>query len=96
MVCDRNFETLDKLMTEKRVGIYAGVDPTAPSLHVGHMVPFMVLGWAYITGIKSVFLVSSAVPMILGAVQANMSRESLVEVQPELEILQGEMTRDQS
>ena len=54
---DRNFETLDKLMTHKRVGIYAGVDPTGPSLHVGHMIPFMVLGWAYITGIKSVFLV---------------------------------------
>lgn len=63
---DRNYETLDKLMTEKRVGIYAGVDPTAPSLHVGHMVPFMVLGWAYIHGIKSVFLVS----LLVGLFQA--------------------------
>lgn len=45
-------------MTNKRVGLYAGIDPTAPSLHIGHMLPFMVLGWAYVHGMKAVWLVS--------------------------------------
>ncbi|KAH0841782.1 Tyrosine--tRNA ligase, mitochondrial [Fonsecaea pedrosoi] len=49
-------EDLDKLLTHRRVGVYAGIDPTAPSLHVGHMVPFMVLGWLYIHGYKANFL----------------------------------------
>lgn len=56
-VSDRN--VLDQLFTKKRVGIYSGVDPTGPSLHVGHMLPFMVIGWAYIHGYKAVYLVSS-------------------------------------
>ena len=49
-------DDLDKLMTHRRVAFYAGVDPTAPSMHVGHMVPFMVLGWLYIHGYKTHFL----------------------------------------
>lgn len=52
-------DDLDNLLTERRVGAYVGVDPTAPSLHVGHLLPFMALGWLYIHGYGSVFLVSS-------------------------------------
>ncbi|KAL1961046.1 hypothetical protein VTO42DRAFT_4934 [Malbranchea cinnamomea] len=59
-----NYETLDKIITNKRVGIYVGVDPTAPSLHVGHMIPFMVLGWAYLHGIKAVFLLGGSTAKI--------------------------------
>jgi hypothetical protein len=54
---DSGRDELDDLLTYKRVGVYCGVDPTAPSLHVGHMVPFMVLGWMYIHGYHSTFLV---------------------------------------
>lgn len=50
-------DTLDKIITNKRIGWYAGIDPTGPSLHVGHMLSFMILGWAYVHGMKSVFLV---------------------------------------
>ncbi|GAB1204379.1 hypothetical protein APSETT445_003032 [Aspergillus pseudonomiae] len=46
-------ELLHKVFTEKRAGMYAGVDPTAPSLHVGHMLPFMVLAWGYLGGATS-------------------------------------------
>jgi tyrosyl-tRNA synthetase len=55
-------DELDRLLTQKRVGVYCGVDPTAPSLHVGHMVPFMVLAWMYIHGYHSTFLVLSVLP----------------------------------
>ena len=53
-------EGLDRLMTEKRVGAYLGVDPTAPSLHVGHLVPLMTLFWMYVHGFHTVSLVSVA------------------------------------
>ncbi|KAL4962133.1 tyrosine--tRNA ligase MSY1 [Aspergillus stella-maris] len=49
-------DLLHRIFTEKRVGIYAGVDPTAPSLHVGHMLPFMVLAWGYVWGLPVTFL----------------------------------------
>ncbi|KAK2882420.1 hypothetical protein FQN49_000372 [Arthroderma sp. PD_2] len=48
------------MITNKRVGFYAGIDPTAPSMHVGHMLPFMVLGWAYVHGMKSVWLLGGS------------------------------------
>lgn len=52
-------DVLNNLFIEKRVGMYAGVDPTAPSLHVGHMLPFMVLAWGYAWGLPVTFLVGN-------------------------------------
>lgn len=52
-------ELLHKVFTEKRAGIYVGIDPTAPSMHVGHMLPFMVLAWGYVWGLPVTFLVRS-------------------------------------
>ncbi|PGH10334.1 tyrosine-tRNA ligase [Blastomyces parvus] len=57
-------DALNKMWTERRVGVYVGVDPTAPSLHVGHMLPFMVLAWAYVHGIRSVFLLGGSTGQI--------------------------------
>jgi tyrosyl-tRNA synthetase len=53
---------LDWLLTEKRIGAYVGVDPTAPSLHVGHLLPLMALYWMYIHGYYTVSLVSDPQP----------------------------------
>ncbi|KAF3483955.1 tyrosine-tRNA ligase [Arthroderma uncinatum] len=55
---------LDKMLTNKRVGFYAGIDPTAPSMHVGHMLPFMVLGWAYVHGMKAVWVLGGSTSRI--------------------------------
>jgi tyrosyl-tRNA synthetase len=55
-------QTLDWLLTEKRIGAYVGVDPTAPSLHVGHLLPLMVLYWLYLHGYYTVSLVSHLPP----------------------------------
>ncbi|KAF2205961.1 tyrosyl-tRNA synthetase [Delitschia confertaspora ATCC 74209] len=49
-------QALDFLMTDKRIGAYVGVDPTAPSLHVGHLLPLMVLYWMYLLGFTTVTL----------------------------------------
>ncbi|KAF7715745.1 Tyrosine--tRNA ligase, mitochondrial [Penicillium ucsense] len=53
-------ELLHKVFTEKRAGIYVGIDPTAPSMHVGHMLPFMVLAWGYVWGLPVTFLLGGA------------------------------------
>ena len=53
----RDIKQLDKLVTNVRAGFYAGFDATAPSLHVGHLVPIMILGWAYLHGMKAYYLV---------------------------------------
>lgn len=49
-------DDLNHLLIHRRVGVYSGFDPTAPSLHVGHMVPLMVLGWFYVHGYSATYL----------------------------------------
>lgn len=51
---------LNHLLIHRRVGVYSGFDPTAPSLHVGHMVPLMVLGWFYIHGYSTTYLLGGS------------------------------------
>lgn len=46
-------------MTSKRVGAYVGIDPTAPSLHIGHLLPLMTIFWLYIHGYHTISLVRS-------------------------------------
>lgn len=55
---------LNKLMIDKRIGAYCGVDPTAPSLHVGHMLPFMALFWMHIHGFRTISLIGGATAAI--------------------------------
>ncbi|WP_125607213.1 tyrosine--tRNA ligase [Lapidilactobacillus bayanensis] len=38
-----DLEGLQKLTEEKAVSLYCGADPTADSLHIGHLIPFMIL-----------------------------------------------------
>ncbi|KAK0873153.1 Sterol O-acyltransferase 2 (Sterol-ester synthase 2) [Friedmanniomyces endolithicus] len=53
-------DALDRLLQRKKVGFYAGIDPTAPSLHLGHLLPLMVLFWLYNHGHSVVSLVGGA------------------------------------
>ncbi|GAB7355467.1 hypothetical protein MBLNU459_g5968t1 [Dothideomycetes sp. NU459] len=55
---------LDSLLTSRRVGAYAGIDPTAPSLHLGHLLPFMILFWLYIHGYSTTSLIGGATARI--------------------------------
>ncbi|KAI5287354.1 tyrosyl-tRNA synthetase, partial [Ascosphaera acerosa] len=57
-------EHLDKLLTRKRIGLYAGVDPTAPSMHIGHIIPMIVIGWAYVYGYRANFLLGGSTSSI--------------------------------
>jgi tyrosyl-tRNA synthetase len=57
-------DELDRIMTDERIGAYVGVDPTAPSLHLGNLLPLMALLWLYIHGFEAVTLVRIAVPCV--------------------------------
>jgi len=50
-------DALDTLMIDKRIGAYVGIDPTASSLHVGHLLPLMTLFWMYLNGFQTITLV---------------------------------------
>lgn len=57
LIGDRTRDELNNLMVKKRVGAYVGIDPTASSMHVGHLIPFMALFWMYLYGYPAVTLV---------------------------------------
>lgn len=50
-------EGLKKLTEEKSIGLYAGIDPTGDSMHIGHLIPFMVLKRFQQAGHKPVILI---------------------------------------
>ncbi|MCJ1471973.1 tyrosyl-tRNA synthetase [Lambiella insularis] len=70
-------DELDQLMISKRVGAYVGVDPTAPSLHVGHLLPLMSLFWMYISGFHAVTLLGGATSQIGDPTGRTITREVL-------------------
>ncbi|TVY41800.1 Tyrosine--tRNA ligase, mitochondrial [Lachnellula subtilissima] len=57
-------DAADKRLTDERLGAYVGIDPTASSLHVGHLLPFMSLFWMYFHGYQSVVLLGGATAKI--------------------------------
>lgn len=54
----------DNRLTDKRLGAYVGIDPTAASLHVGHLLPFMALFWMFVHGYHSVIVLGGATAKI--------------------------------
>jgi len=57
-------EGLAALLASQIVPVYAGYDPTAPSLHVGSLVPTMLLKRFQLAGHRPIFLVGGATGMI--------------------------------
>jgi tyrosyl-tRNA synthetase len=61
----RTRDELDDILNRKRIGAYVGIDPTASSMHVGHLIPFMALFWMYIHGYHAVTLVPLSLSLSL-------------------------------
>ncbi|MDR0270220.1 tyrosine--tRNA ligase [Paenibacillus sp.] len=53
-------EGLRKLTTEKSISLYCGVDPTGDSMHIGHLIPFMMLKRFQMAGHRPVILIGGA------------------------------------
>lgn len=55
-----DIEGLEKILNEKSIALYCGVDPTGDSMHIGHLLPFLVLKRFQQAGHKPVVLVGGA------------------------------------
>ncbi|MCL2560256.1 MAG: tyrosine--tRNA ligase [Turicibacter sp.] len=51
---------LEKVLNEKSLSLYCGVDPTGDSMHIGHLLPFLVLKRFQNAGHKPIVLVGGA------------------------------------
>jgi tyrosyl-tRNA synthetase len=51
---------LNHLLSTRKAAAYCGVEPTAPSMHVGNLLPLMVLFWLYLYGHPAYTLVGGA------------------------------------
>ena len=53
-------EGLRELTQEKAVSLYCGVDPTGDSMHIGHLIPFMILRRFQLAGHRPVIVIGGA------------------------------------
>ena len=59
-----NQERLSQVMNEEMITAYVGFDPTADSLHVGHLIPLMALGWLQKLGHRPIALAGGGTGLI--------------------------------
>ena len=55
-----NMDAVRDLLNNDKITVYLGSDPTADSLHVGHLVPVMMMRWLQKYGHKPLMLVGGA------------------------------------
>ena len=55
-----NMDAVQDLLNNEKIAVYLGSDPTADSLHVGHLVPVMMMRWLQKYGHKPIMLVGGA------------------------------------
>ena len=55
-----NMDAVQNLLDNEKIAVYLGSDPTADSLHVGHLVPIMMMRWLQKYGHKPIMLVGGA------------------------------------
>lgn len=57
-------EKLAQVMNNEMITAYVGFDPTADSLHVGHLIPLMALGWLQKSGHRPIALAGGGTGLI--------------------------------
>jgi len=55
-----NMDAVRNLLDNEKIAVYLGSDPTADSLHVGHLVPIMMMRWLQKYGHRPIMLVGGA------------------------------------
>ncbi|MBJ6359736.1 tyrosine--tRNA ligase [Paenibacillus sp. GCM10012307] len=88
-------EGLRDLANEKPVSLYCGVDPTGDSMHIGHLIPFMVLKRFQLAGHRPVILIGGATGTIgdPSGRQSERSLQTLEQVQANVEALIVQMKK---
>jgi tyrosyl-tRNA synthetase len=59
-----DIDRLEEVMSSERVSFYVGVDPTARSLHIGHMVPFYAMAHLQKHGHRPILVVGGGTGLI--------------------------------
>lgn len=66
-------EGLRKLVEEKKISLYCGVDPTGDSMHIGHLIPFMMMKRFQLAGHHPVILIGGQQEQLVIRVDDNQS-----------------------
>ncbi|WP_425266724.1 tyrosine--tRNA ligase [Brevibacillus fortis] len=88
-------EGLRELTNEKAVSLYCGVDPTGDSMHIGHLIPFMVLKRFQLAGHRPVILIGGATGTIgdPSGRQSERSLQTLEQIQENVDALTAQMKK---
>jgi len=88
-------EGLRELTSVKSISLYCGVDPTGDSMHVGHLIPFIVMKRFQLAGHRPVILIGGATGTI-GDPSGRATERSLLtmeQVQANVDALTAQMKR---
>lgn len=90
-----DIEGLDAAMAAGPITAYIGYDPTAPSLHIGHLITIMMLYWLQQTGHRPLTLMGGATGMIGDPSFKDASRPLMTEetIQNNIAGIQGVFSR---
>jgi tyrosyl-tRNA synthetase len=90
-----DFDALDDLLTNEQVTLYVGFDPTADSLHIGHLLPIIMLKRFQDAGHKPLPLIGGATGLIGDPSGRSSERQlnTLETVQGYVESIKKQMTR---
>lgn len=88
-------EGLRKLVSEKSISLYCGVDPTGDSMHIGHLIPFMMLKRFQLAGHRPVILIGGATGTIgdPSGRQTERQLQTLEQVQKNVDALTAQMKK---
>ncbi|MFD2333828.1 tyrosine--tRNA ligase [Cohnella sp. GCM10020058] len=88
-------EGLRELTNQKAVSLYCGVDPTGDSMHIGHLIPFMVLKRFQLAGHRPVILIGGATGTIgdPSGRTTERSLQTLEQIQANVEALAAQLTK---
>ncbi|MGG0185542.1 tyrosine--tRNA ligase [Bacillus rhizoplanae] len=88
-------EGLRKLVEEKKISLYCGVDPTGDSMHIGHLIPFMMMKRFQLAGHHPVILIGGATGTIgdPSGRQTERQLQTLEQVQHNVDALTAQMKK---
>src|SRR5690606_12479886 len=88
-------EGLRELTSHKSISLYCGVDPTGDSMHIGHLIPFMMLKRFQLKGHRPVILIGGATGTIGDPSGRTSERtlQTLEQIQENVEKLTAQMKR---
>ena len=86
-------ENLDEVLESQSISLYCGVDPTGDSMHIGHLLPFLVLKRFQNAGHKPIVLVGGATGTIgdPSGKSAERSMQTFDVVRHNVECLTGQL-----